>query len=71
MSAFIPTLYSVEAQALQVASAVLSADAVKYCPAGQVVFLAEQLVVEFVPVLNSVASHPVHVEFRERLSKKV
>jgi hypothetical protein len=61
----------VEAQALQVASSVLSADAVKYSPAGQVVFFAEQLVVAFVPSLNSVVLHSVHVEFRARLSMKV
>jgi hypothetical protein len=48
-------------QAVQVASTVLSADAVKYCPAGQVVFLAVQAVAAFVPTLNSVEAHTVHV----------
>jgi hypothetical protein len=44
-----------------VASAVLSADAVKYCPAGQVVFLAAQLVTPLMPTLKSVESQAAHV----------
>jgi hypothetical protein len=50
----------VAAQAVQVASA-LAEPAVKYSPAGHVVFLAAQVVKSLSPTLKSVAAHGVHV----------
>ena len=52
---------SVAAHAMHVASAQLDAEAVKYSPAGQVVFLVAHDVTAFVPVLNSSAAQAVHV----------
>jgi hypothetical protein len=51
---------SIAAQAVQVASA-LAEPAVKYSPAGHVVFLAAQVVKSLSPTLKSVAAHGVHV----------
>ena len=49
---FVPTLKWPDAQAVQVASAVLSGDAVKYFPAGHVVCFAAQAVAAFSPTLK-------------------
>ena len=58
---FRPALNVCAAHAVHVASDLLSADAVKYCPPGHVVFLMEHAVTLFVPSLNSVGAHAVHV----------
>jgi hypothetical protein len=46
---------------VQVASAVLSDEAVKYSPAGHVVFLVVHDVSALSPALKSVVSHGVHI----------
>ena len=46
---------------MHVASAVMSAEAVKNSPAGHVVFLAAQDVTVLSPALNSSAAQAVHV----------
>ena len=56
-----PALYVICVHGVHVASAMLSGDAVKYCPAGHVVFLTEHDVAPLVPALKCVDAHDVHV----------
>ena len=61
MSAFVSVLKWFDGHAVHVASAVCTFDAVKYWPAGHVVFFAEHAVSAFVSVLKWVELHAVHV----------
>jgi hypothetical protein len=54
-------LNSVDLQAVHVLSNIELPDAVKYSPAGHVVFFAEQAVTASVPTLNSVDLQVMHV----------
>jgi hypothetical protein len=58
---FVPTLKSVASHGVHVASATVVAEAVKYSPAGHVVFLAAQDVTVLSPALKFAEAQAVHV----------
>ena len=58
---FVPALKAPAPQAVQVSSAVLLADVVRYSPAGHVVFFATHDARAFTPILNVFVPQAVHV----------